>query len=474
MEKPFDPYYLWLGIPPAEQPPHHYRLLGLTLFESDPAVIVEAADRHMAYVQTFKLGKRGPESQRLLNELSQARLCLTNAEKKKAYDAALMETSGGPFPRERPNAASSVDEAYPSSERSTSAVGIAPMIVFPPHRFSAALPSDDPSSGELGRSRLEVSPNEDGNRDALAGPLRNGTESVPASPSARRTLGQTLRQPFAAGIVAAMLAPVIALMLTPRSHRSTDALVAPPLAEATGERESGVALMREAEKEPAPQRMVRVDGSQINAAPGPTSAPPAVVEATVRLSVNVAPQPGVIAGQRRNLRRAAAMISTQTAKLGTELAPDFVLADRTAWLAGESRFPDPPAFAPAKPAGWDVPPDADLAKARVTVKERFGEELAEARRFGNADDVAYRMAAAAQRGEPPPDMVYALLERAREAVVSVDADSPKMIWRLWDAAGARFNIDCTAEKLSTLRTLETRAESLLAAESTERAAIESE
>ena len=35
----FDPYYRWLGIPPEEQPAHHYRLLGLTLFESDRAVI---------------------------------------------------------------------------------------------------------------------------------------------------------------------------------------------------------------------------------------------------------------------------------------------------------------------------------------------------------------------------------------------------------------------------------------------------
>ena len=25
----FDPYYKWLGIPPEEQPPNHYRLLGI-------------------------------------------------------------------------------------------------------------------------------------------------------------------------------------------------------------------------------------------------------------------------------------------------------------------------------------------------------------------------------------------------------------------------------------------------------------
>src|SRR5687768_18381170 len=40
----FDPYHKWLAIPPEEQPPHHYRLLGIKLFESDPDVIESAAD----------------------------------------------------------------------------------------------------------------------------------------------------------------------------------------------------------------------------------------------------------------------------------------------------------------------------------------------------------------------------------------------------------------------------------------------
>jgi hypothetical protein len=47
----FDPYHKWLGIPPKDQPPHHYRLLSLDLFESDPEVIDAAANRQMAYVQ---------------------------------------------------------------------------------------------------------------------------------------------------------------------------------------------------------------------------------------------------------------------------------------------------------------------------------------------------------------------------------------------------------------------------------------
>jgi len=40
----FDPYHKWLGIPPDEQPPDHYRLLAVRRFEDDPDVIAAAAD----------------------------------------------------------------------------------------------------------------------------------------------------------------------------------------------------------------------------------------------------------------------------------------------------------------------------------------------------------------------------------------------------------------------------------------------
>ena len=36
MNDSFDPYYKWLAIPPDEQPPSHYRLLGLRPLEGDP------------------------------------------------------------------------------------------------------------------------------------------------------------------------------------------------------------------------------------------------------------------------------------------------------------------------------------------------------------------------------------------------------------------------------------------------------
>ncbi len=89
MSPTFDPYYKWLAIPPAEQPPNHYRLLALNLFESDADVIATAADQRMAHVRSFQSGQYVDASQRLLNELATARLCLLRADKKAAYDAGL-------------------------------------------------------------------------------------------------------------------------------------------------------------------------------------------------------------------------------------------------------------------------------------------------------------------------------------------------------------------------------------------------
>jgi hypothetical protein len=44
-EEAFDPYYNRLGIAPDKQPPNHYALLGIVLFESDRVVIQTAAEQ---------------------------------------------------------------------------------------------------------------------------------------------------------------------------------------------------------------------------------------------------------------------------------------------------------------------------------------------------------------------------------------------------------------------------------------------
>ena len=85
----FDPYHKWLGIPAKDQPPNHYRLLGIELFETDGDVIDAAANKQMAYVQGCATGPHTALSQTLLNEIAAARLCLLTPAKKADYDAKL-------------------------------------------------------------------------------------------------------------------------------------------------------------------------------------------------------------------------------------------------------------------------------------------------------------------------------------------------------------------------------------------------
>jgi hypothetical protein len=94
MSEDFDPYHKWLGIPPKDQPPHHYRLLGIDLFETDPEVIQAAAERQMAHVRKFQLGQHTQTSQKLLNEIAAAKLCLLRSDKREVYDSQLHRELG--------------------------------------------------------------------------------------------------------------------------------------------------------------------------------------------------------------------------------------------------------------------------------------------------------------------------------------------------------------------------------------------
>ena len=89
MSSSFDPYHKWLGISPKDQPPNHYRLLAIDLFESDLDVIDSAADQRMSHVRAYQTGKHSGLSQQLLNEIAAARICLLNTAKKEEYDRQL-------------------------------------------------------------------------------------------------------------------------------------------------------------------------------------------------------------------------------------------------------------------------------------------------------------------------------------------------------------------------------------------------
>ncbi len=89
MPPSFDPYYKWLGISPEEQPADNYRLLGVRRYEDNLDAIENAADQRMAHLRSLQSGKHNEQAQRILNELSAARVCLLNPGKKATYDAQI-------------------------------------------------------------------------------------------------------------------------------------------------------------------------------------------------------------------------------------------------------------------------------------------------------------------------------------------------------------------------------------------------
>lgn len=99
MSSDFDPYYLWLGIPPHEQPPNHYRLLGVALYEANASVIDSAASRQSTYLHSVATGPQRQASQKLLTEIAAARRTLLNAESKQAYDADLKSRIESAMPK---------------------------------------------------------------------------------------------------------------------------------------------------------------------------------------------------------------------------------------------------------------------------------------------------------------------------------------------------------------------------------------
>ena len=136
MSDDFDPYYLWLGIPPQERPANHYRLLGVQLFEANPSVIESAADRQMAQLRSMQGGKHSELSQRLLNEVAAAKVCLLRPPQKAKYDEALrakldqqasQSASGGQLQPRPASVARPTPQAQPIPQAQPLAASTAPV-----------------------------------------------------------------------------------------------------------------------------------------------------------------------------------------------------------------------------------------------------------------------------------------------------------------------------------------------------------
>ncbi len=88
MPESFNPYSSWLQLKASERP-NHYDLLSLATYEADQNAVQEAADRAMSAVRSFRPGEHAKDWARLLDEISEAQTCLSNDDKKHAYDSQL-------------------------------------------------------------------------------------------------------------------------------------------------------------------------------------------------------------------------------------------------------------------------------------------------------------------------------------------------------------------------------------------------
>ena len=85
----FDPYRRWLGVPPDRRPPTYYDLLGVGRGEDDAETLRAAAARRKAAVRPELAGEHADAAHRILYELEEAALALTDPTTRAKYDDRL-------------------------------------------------------------------------------------------------------------------------------------------------------------------------------------------------------------------------------------------------------------------------------------------------------------------------------------------------------------------------------------------------
>ncbi len=95
MPQELDVYRDWLGIAETARPLNYYQLLRLKTFEDDTSRIRAHYQKMHAHVRKHAEADYAEQAQQLLNELARAMLCLTDAQRKREYDATLGRTEEG-------------------------------------------------------------------------------------------------------------------------------------------------------------------------------------------------------------------------------------------------------------------------------------------------------------------------------------------------------------------------------------------
>jgi hypothetical protein len=136
MSQEFDPYLHWLGITKNEpRPLSFYRLLGVERFEAQADVIASNADKQIEHVRRYSKGPHGDLAERMITELTKAKLTLLKPDRRAKYDLTLQtaataapKTSPQDTRREPPPSQSSPIQEAPNAKPPLSSPPAAPPV----------------------------------------------------------------------------------------------------------------------------------------------------------------------------------------------------------------------------------------------------------------------------------------------------------------------------------------------------------
>lgn len=123
----FDPYFKWMRIPRREQPPTHYRLLGLPVFHDDSADIESAALQQAEHVRRCGETKFPEVAEHLIAQIHAARDCLLDAAGKAAYDEVLRTLEPKPQAKLRKNRFDALQVSDMDSQPAVQELALAPL-----------------------------------------------------------------------------------------------------------------------------------------------------------------------------------------------------------------------------------------------------------------------------------------------------------------------------------------------------------
>jgi hypothetical protein len=367
----FDPYYTWLGIPPAEQPPNHYRLLGLTPLEANPDAISHAADRQMSHVRSFQSGPNAAHSQRLLSEISKARLCLLDSQQKSRYDVKLRQSMAAP-----------IVTAMPAPPPSTSPEPLAPPLPQFTAATTAATDSEEVESASL------ASPT----RRREKNPLVEVAKVIGGGVAGIALSVLLLRYVF--------LMDITGLLPLPQDERASRTATVVPKYELPTSKAQNNASKPAAD---SPESTQRISSQTVAVEPTASSPPPETGDA-------LPAQPQVPTPKTRKAKGKKG--KAEPAKATTPQPAELVLLP-VAPVLPDQRMP--------------VPPAAEQAEAGRRIDEQFG--LARVEQPEDMLRAADELHNAAQKSDASAVVRFVLLQKAAELAQQAD-DAQQMVRRI--------------------------------------------